>query len=182
MITKSLKCCSRSFRRLTSFPITLPRRSSRCWRGRWDPPRISSSKLEMCFPRSMESRAGSQPSANRLAELEGGGGGRPLMQKCAFIKKGGSRCGAPAMKGFQYCWGHRPDLAEERKRAASRAGKAGGRGRPKVEPKDRLGQVFVTCEYLIPALLESRIDTRTAAAVTQASHLLLRAIETSLKI
>jgi hypothetical protein len=86
------------------------------------------------------------------------------------------------MKGFEYCWGHRPDLAEERKRAASRAGRAGGRGRPKVTSEDRLQQVFVTCEYLIPGLLEGKVDTKIAAAVTQASHLLLRAVEVGLKV
>jgi hypothetical protein len=104
------------------------------------------------------------------------------MQKCAYIKPGGARCGAPAMKGYQFCWGHRPDLAEERKRAASRAGKAGGRGRPKVTSEGRLAQVFVTCEYLIPNLLEGKLDTKIASAVIAAGHLLIRAIDTSLKI
>ena len=51
------------------------------------------------------------------------------MAKCAFIKPGGDRCGARAMKGYETCYGHRPDLAEERKRNASRGGKRGGRER-----------------------------------------------------
>ncbi len=33
------------------------------------------------------------------------------------------------MKGYETCYGHRPDLAEERKRNASKGGKRGGRGR-----------------------------------------------------
>ncbi len=51
------------------------------------------------------------------------------MAKCAFIKPGGDRCGTRAMKGYETCYGHRPDLAEERKRNASKGGKRGGRGR-----------------------------------------------------
>jgi hypothetical protein len=34
------------------------------------------------------------------------------------------------MEGYQWCFNHRPDLAETRRRNAQRAGQAGGRGRP----------------------------------------------------
>src|SRR5215204_4962375 len=48
---------------------------------------------------------------------------------CAYIKPGGERCGSIAMKGYQHCYGHRPDLADERRRNASKGGRSGGRGR-----------------------------------------------------
>jgi hypothetical protein len=53
------------------------------------------------------------------------------LAKCAFIKPGGDRCGSIAMKGYDTCYGHRPDLADERRRNASkgveRAGEVGHR-------------------------------------------------------
>ncbi len=55
------------------------------------------------------------------------------MSACAFIKPGGGRCKAAAMEGFEHCYGHRSDLASERRRNASRGGKSGGRGRPQTE-------------------------------------------------
>jgi hypothetical protein len=51
------------------------------------------------------------------------------LSKCPFIKPGGERCGATAMRGYDHCYGHRPDLAEERRRNASKGGRSGGRGR-----------------------------------------------------
>jgi hypothetical protein len=40
------------------------------------------------------------------------------------------------MKGYPTCYGHRPDLAEERRRNASKGGKRGGRGRSQTELTD----------------------------------------------
>src|SRR5215211_8829038 len=51
------------------------------------------------------------------------------MGRCAYIKPGGQRCGSIAMKGYDTCYGHRPDLAEERRRNAAKGGRSGGRGR-----------------------------------------------------
>jgi hypothetical protein len=51
------------------------------------------------------------------------------MTRCAYIKPGGERCKAIAMVGYETCYGHRPDLVEERRRIASKGGRTGGRGR-----------------------------------------------------
>ncbi len=69
------------------------------------------------------------------------------MARCAFIKPGGQRCGATAMKGYETCYGHRPDLAEERKRNAAKGGRSGGRGRGSGELtsiKARLSEMLDT--------------------------------------
>jgi hypothetical protein len=55
------------------------------------------------------------------------------MSLCAGIKADGGRCGAQAMRGSEWCIGHDPDMAEARRRRASKGGKRGGRGRPVAE-------------------------------------------------
>ncbi len=55
------------------------------------------------------------------------------MGRCAYIKAGGGRCEANAMQGYEHCYGHRPDLVQERRRNASKGGKSGGRERPRTE-------------------------------------------------
>ncbi len=100
------------------------------------------------------------------------------MAKCAFIKPGGDRCGARAMKGYETCYGHRPDLAEERKRNASKGGKRGGRGRGSgeiTEIKDLLKGL--TGRVLVGALLPG-----PAAVANQLTNTRLRAIEQERKV
>ena len=99
------------------------------------------------------------------------------MAKCAFIKPGGDRCGSTAMKGYDTCYGHRPDLADERKRNASKGGKAGGRGRSASELheiKDLLADL--TARILKEEGAEP-LETGPAAVANQLINTRLRAIE-----
>ena len=50
------------------------------------------------------------------------------MARCSAITKGGSRCRLDATHG-SYCYQHAPETEGERRRNASRGGRAGGNGR-----------------------------------------------------
>ncbi len=99
------------------------------------------------------------------------------MTLCAFIKPGGDRCGATAMKGYSTCYGHRPDLADERKRNASRGGRAGGRGRPSSD----LAALKRRLEDLAEDVLEGSVDRSNAAVASQIYNVLLRAVSVEMK-
>ena len=62
------------------------------------------------------------------------------MARCAFIKPGGERCGATAMRGYDTCYGHRdqtwPRSAGAAPPGAGRAADAGGA--PGSSPVSRL--------------------------------------------
>jgi hypothetical protein len=81
------------------------------------------------------------------------------------------------MKGYPTCYGHRPDLAEERRRNASKGGKRGGRGRPQAELaniKDRLSD-------LADDVLADRVEKGVAAVASQVLNVYLRAVSVELK-
>ena len=52
------------------------------------------------------------------------------MSKCTAITQGGDRCKGIAIDSSGYCYAHHPDDADDRRRAAHKGGKRGGRGRP----------------------------------------------------
>src|SRR5215204_2175809 len=99
------------------------------------------------------------------------------MTRCAFIKPGGDRCGSIAMKGYDTCYGHRPDLADERQRNASKGGKRGGRGRPQAE----LADIKRRLSDLADDVLEGRQDKGVAAVASQVLNVYLRAVSVELK-
>jgi hypothetical protein len=99
------------------------------------------------------------------------------MARCAFIKPGGDRCGSIAMKGYDTCYGHRPDLADERQRNASKGGKRGGRGRPQAE----LANIKARLSDLADDVLEGRQDKGVAAVASQILNVYLRAVSVELK-
>src|SRR5829696_9012672 len=99
------------------------------------------------------------------------------MTLCAYIKPGGERCGSIAMKGYDTCYGHRPDLADERRRNASKGGKRGGRGRPQAE----LTSIKARLSDLADDVLEGRQDKGVAAVASQVLNVYLRAVSVELK-
>jgi hypothetical protein len=82
------------------------------------------------------------------------------------------------MKGYSTCYGHRPDLAEERRRNASRGGKRGGRGRPAAE----LAAAKREIHAVIAGVLTGRVERSVGAVVFQGFNTLLKAIEVERKI
>jgi hypothetical protein len=101
------------------------------------------------------------------------------MARCAYIKPGGERCGAAAMRGYETCYGHRPDLAAERQRNASRGGKSGGRGRG---GSGETAEIRALLKDLTAGVLEHRINTGTAAVVTQLLNARIRLVEVDRKV
>lgn len=95
------------------------------------------------------------------------------MARCAYIKPGGDRCGSIAMKGYDTCYGHRPDLAEERRRNASKGGRTGGRGRGSGE----LAEIKALLKDLTDKVLRVEMGSGVAAVANQLINTRLRAVE-----
>lgn len=106
------------------------------------------------------------------------------MALCAYIKPGGERCGATAMKGFDTCYGHREDLAEERKRNASKGGRTGGRGRPGATPE--ITEIKTLLKNLTDRVIFTEgtdyLPANHAAVAAQLINTRLRAVELERKI
>lgn len=98
------------------------------------------------------------------------------MAQCGFIKLGGVRCKATAMKGYDHCYGHRPDLAEERQRNASKGGRSGGRGRGEI------ADIKTLLSGLTRQVLAGEQQTGRAAVAAQLINTTLRALELERKI
>ena len=95
------------------------------------------------------------------------------MSSCARIKGDGERCGARAMEGAEWCYGHDPARAGERKRNARKGGKSGGRGRPQTETASLKKEI----RSVIGGVLGGQIPQGRGAVVLQGFNTLLRAHE-----
>jgi len=82
------------------------------------------------------------------------------MGKCTAITRGGGRCKGVAMDGSGLCYSHHPDHEQDRRRAARKGGKRGGRGRPTSE----LARLGVRFEELADKVLSGEVE-RAAGAV-----------------
>ena len=82
------------------------------------------------------------------------------MGKCTAITRGGGRCKGVAIDGSGLCCSHHPDHEQDRRRAARKGGKRGGRGRPTSE----LARLGVRFEELADKVLSGEVE-RAAGAV-----------------
>jgi hypothetical protein len=105
------------------------------------------------------------------------------LAKCTGITRDGERCRGIAIEGSDYCYAHDPDRAEERKRAASKGGKRGGRGRPQAELADIKRRLLDLADGLLapPDDAEKRVDKGVAAVASQVLNVYLRALSVELK-
>jgi hypothetical protein len=85
------------------------------------------------------------------------------LAKCTAITRGGERCKGIAIDSSGYCYAHHPDHADDRKRAAHKGGRCGGRGRP-VSELARLGARF---EELADKVLSGEIERGVGAVAGQ---------------
>ncbi len=99
------------------------------------------------------------------------------MAKCAGKTGAGECCGAIAISGSDYCHAHHPDRAEARRRAASKGGKRGGRGRPQAE----LAGIKARLSDLAEDVLEGKADKGAAAVAGQLLNTYIRAVGMELK-
>lgn len=91
------------------------------------------------------------------------------MPRCGAFKPDGTPCERIVRASQTYCYAHDPARADERRRAASKAGKT--RTNPEIrEVKDLLRDLY-------GAVLEGRVERQAAAVASQIANTQLRAIE-----
>jgi hypothetical protein len=100
--------------------------------------------------------------------------------RCEAITRAGARCQAEAMEGYQWCYSHRPDLAEQRKANARAGGKAGGRGRGTA--LDDATEARAYTKGLISRLLKGDVPREIAATAFMGINVLMRVLEQERKI
>jgi hypothetical protein len=97
-----------------------------------------------------------------------------LSRQCSGITRQGTRCTRSVEGPNGLCWLHDPTRADDRRRAASKAGRAKP-NREVADIKERLSQ-------LADDLLAGEVDKSTGAVVAQVLNVLLRAISVELKV
>ena len=97
-----------------------------------------------------------------------------MMDRCAGIKRDGSRCTVTVEEGQVYCWWHSPAYSEERRRAASRGGRA------KANPLTR--DLHRQLERLGEDVASGKLQPYRAAVIVQAINGRIRLIETERRI
>ncbi len=100
------------------------------------------------------------------------------MHRCPGTKRDGSRCTVTVDPPQTYCWWHDPDNAQARKRAASKGGKRGGRGRAQTE----LAEVKSILRGLAGGVLKGTTDRQDAAVVGQLLNTVIRAVSVEMKV
>ncbi|MDP8971754.1 MAG: hypothetical protein M3N45_00960 [Actinomycetota bacterium] len=90
------------------------------------------------------------------------------MAVCAGIKRDGARCSATVPPGVEWCYGHDPRRSEERRRNASRAGRASS-NREIKELKNQLSELYAD-------VLAGRVPTAAGAVANQILNTRLRAL------
>ena len=91
------------------------------------------------------------------------------MPRCGASKPDGSPCERIVRASQMYCYAHDPARADERRRAASKAGKT--RTNPEIREVKHL------LRGLYGAVLEGRVERQAAAVASQIANTQLRAIE-----
>ncbi len=85
------------------------------------------------------------------------------MGKCTAITRGGGRCRGVAIDGSGLCYSHHPDHEQDRRRAARKGGKRGGRGRPSAE----LARLQRRFEELADMVLAGEVERADGAVAGQ---------------
>ena len=94
--------------------------------------------------------------------------------RCSGITRDGTRCERSVEGPNGLCWLHDPTRSEERRRAASRAGKA--------KPNREIADIKTRLSDLAAGVIEGEVDKGVAAVASQVYNVLLRAITTELKV
>ncbi len=100
------------------------------------------------------------------------------MAGCTAITRGGGRCKGTAIDSSGLCHAHHPDRAEQRRRAASKGGIRGGRGRPLADLADLKRDV----RKVIDDVLADNISQGPGAIALQGYNILLRAAKVEMDI
>ena len=98
------------------------------------------------------------------------------MRQCSGIRRSGERCTQTVEPPNAYCWHHAPERAQERRRAASRA----GRSRPSAEVRTIKEEI----KAVIGEVKAGELDRNDAAVMIQGYRALkdFIALERSVKV
>ncbi len=91
------------------------------------------------------------------------------MAVCPGIKRDGTRCTVVVSGPQAYCYQHDPTRSEERRKAASRAGKS--------KPSRELQGVKIQLQTLADRVLSGEVNRADAAVCGQLLNVKLRAVE-----
>jgi glutathione S-transferase len=97
-----------------------------------------------------------------------------LNRQCAGIKRDGGRCTTFVNGRQEYCYQHDPARAQERRRAASKAGKS--------KPSRELARLHQRLEELVEGVLEGSVDRADAAVAGQLINCMMRGLSVALKV
>lgn len=87
-----------------------------------------------------------------------------MVRQCSGIRRNGERCTQTVEPPNAYCWHHAPERAEERRRAASRA----GRSRPSTEVRTIKEEI----KAVISDVKTGDLDRNDAAVMIQGYRVL----------
>lgn len=93
--------------------------------------------------------------------------------RCGGTKRDGSACTATVQPPQRFCWWHDPANAQQRRRAASKAGKS--------KPSRELVGIKQRLSDLADDVLEGSVDKGVAAVASQVLNVYLRAVSVELK-
>ena len=96
------------------------------------------------------------------------------MDRCAGFKRDGSPCTVTVEPPQTHCWWHAPEYSEERKRAASRGGKA------KASPLTR--ELHRLLEDLTNRVVEGSLVPYRGAVAAQLVNARIRLVETERRV
>ncbi len=94
--------------------------------------------------------------------------------RCSGITRSGTRCERSVEGPNGMCWLHDPTRSEERRRAASRAGKA--------KPSREIADIKARLSDLADDVLAGEVDKGVAAVASQILNVYLRAITVELDV
>ena len=94
--------------------------------------------------------------------------------RCSGITRSGTRCGRSVEGPNGLCWLHDPTRSEERRRAASRAGKA--------KPSREIADIKARLSDLAEDVIAGDVDRANAAVAGQLLNTYIRAVGVELKV
>lgn len=100
------------------------------------------------------------------------------MSRCSAIKRDGGRCQGVAIDASGLCYSHDPNRADARKRAASKGGQRGGRGRPQTQ----LTSLISENADIRERVLRGEIMPNVGAVAIQSINAALRAVKVGLEV
>jgi hypothetical protein len=97
-----------------------------------------------------------------------------LAVSCGGTKRDGSPCTATVEPPQRFCWWHDPANAQQRRRAASKAGKS--------KPSRELVGIKHRLSDLADDVLEEKVDKGVAAVASQVLNVYLRVVSMEMKL